>query len=92
MTYFVPPPPPKPNAGLSFLGFTGGALALLLIGLILLPIVVTILCCVGGALVGSTVEPTPSPSRTITVSPRPTPSTAVTTVPVSELGSGTLDG
>ncbi|ADU06929.1 heat shock protein 70 [Micromonospora sp. L5] len=74
MTYFVPqlPPPPKPNAGLSFLGFTGGALILLVIGVLVLPVVALVLCCVGGALVGSTTDPSPSPSRTATVSPAAT--------------------
>ena len=64
--------PQKPNTGLSFLGFTGGALALLLIGMILLPVVIMILCCVGG-IFGIAVSPDPSPTATLSPSPTATP-------------------
>lgn len=58
-----PPPQPQHNPGMSFLGFTGGALALLIIGLILIPVLLFIVCCGAGVL---GVVTTPEPSFTPT--------------------------
>jgi hypothetical protein len=57
------PPPQRPNAGLSFFGFTGGIAILLLVAMILLPIVMVVLCC-GAGVFGIAFSPDPTPSST----------------------------
>lgn len=56
--------PQKPNPGLTFLGMSGGILALVIAAVIILPV----LCCVGmmffGVIGAATTDPTPIPTYT----------------------------
>lgn len=55
------------NPGLTFLGMSGGILALVISLAIILPIIAVIVCCVGGAFIGA-VTPPPSLEPVITPS------------------------
>jgi hypothetical protein len=65
----APYPPPgqnQPNPGVTFLGFSGGILALIIAAMILVPVVLTVVCCgVGIFGIATTPDPsmTPVPSR-----------------------------